>query len=360
MTPAAPLLTLLVIPTGIGCAIGGYAGDGLPAARLLAAASGCLVTHPNVMNGASLYWSDPRIHYVEGSALDRFAAGELALRPVRRQRLGLLLDAGIEESLRLRHLQVAEGCRASLGLEIGPVVTTDRPLEVTLSRGPSGMSWGRLGQPAALLRAGERLKALGATAIAVVSRFPDDDGSEALQAYRQGSGVDGLAGAEAVISHLLSGHLGLPCAHAPALAPLEPDPRLDPRAAGEELGYTFLACVLVGLSRAPDLVSLGEGPGAEDSPLADPGLLRPGAIGAVVAPAGALGGGAVLACAERGIPLIAVANPCLLEVTAAALGLPALAASSYAEAAGLLLALREGISPAALTRPLAALVPLPS
>ena len=359
MTAAAPLLTLLVIPTGIGCAIGGYAGDGLPAARLLAAASGCLVTHPNVMNGASLYWSDPRIHYVEGSALDRFAAGELALRPVRRQRLGLLLDAGIEANLRLRHLQVAEGCRASLGLEIGPVVTTDRPLEVSLSRGPSGMSWGRLGQPDALLRAGERLKALGATAIAVVSRFPDDDGSEALQAYRQGRGVDGLAGAEAVISHLLSGHLGLPCAHAPALAPLEADPRLDPRAAGEELGYTFLACVLVGLSRAPDLVSLG----AEQDPrvaLADPGLLWPGAIGAVVAPAGALGGGAVLACAERGVPLIAVANPCLLDVTAGALGLPALAASSYGEAAGLLLALREGISPAALTRPLVPLEPLPS
>ena len=374
MTSVAPLATLLVIPTGIGCAIGGYAGDGLPAARLLAAASGCLVTHPNVMNGASLYWSDPRIHYVEGSALDRFAAGELALRPVRRQRLGLLLDAGIEKSLRLRHLQVAEGCRASLGLEIGPVVTTDRPLEVSLSRGPSGMSWGRLGQPDSLLRAGERLKALGATAIAVVSRFPDDDGSEALQAYRQGSGVDGLAGAEAVISHLLSGHLGLPCAHAPALAPLEADPRLDPRAAGEELGYTFLACVLVGLSRAPDLVSLGEGPGAGvgfpdprngadlqcRSALADLGLLLPGAIGAVVAPAGALGGGAVLACAERGVPLIAVANPCLLEVTAAALGLPALAASSYGEAAGLVLALREGISPAALTRPLAPLEPLPS
>jgi hypothetical protein len=357
MTTAEPLPTLLVIPTGIGCAIGGYAGDGLPAARLLAAASGCLVTHPNVMNGASLYWSDPRIHYVEGSALDRFAAGELALRPVRRQRLGLLLDAGIEESLRLRHLQVAEGCRASLGLEIGPVVTTDRPLEVSLSRGPSGMSWGRLGQPDSLLRAGERLKALGATAIAVVSRFPDDDGSEALQAYRQGSGVDGLAGAEAVISHLLSGHLGLPCAHAPALAPLEPDPQLDPRAAGEELGYTFLACVLVGLSRAPDLVSLGADLERRGG-MADPGLLWPGAIAAVVAPAGALGGGAVLACAERGVPLIAVANPCLLEVTAGALGLPALPASSYGEAAGLLLALREGISPAALTRPLAPLEPL--
>lgn len=86
--------------------------------------------------------------------------------------------------------------------------------------------------------------------------------------------------------------------------------------------------------------------------LAEPGLLLSRAIGAVVAPAGALGGGAVLACVERGVPLIAVANPCLLEVTAEALGLPALAASSYSEAAGLLVALREGISPAALARPL--------
>ena len=33
--PASPLPTLLVIPTGIGCELGGYAGDGLPAARLL-------------------------------------------------------------------------------------------------------------------------------------------------------------------------------------------------------------------------------------------------------------------------------------------------------------------------------------
>jgi len=338
-----------VIPTGIGCALGGYAGDALPAARLLAAASGCLITHPNVMNGAALYWSDPRIHYVEGSALDRFARGAIGLRPVRRQRVGLLLDAGIEEELRWRHLQVAEGCRASLGLEIGPVVTTEAPLDVTLSQGASGASWGQLGRPEALLRAGQQLKAAGATAIAVVARFPDDSGSEALAAYRQGSGVDALAGAEAVISHLLSRELGLPCAHAPALSPLPLDPALDPRAAGEELGYTFLACVLVGLSRAPDLVPLVPGASAGE-------LLQIAEVGAVVAPAGALGGAAVLACAERGIPVIAVHNPCVLAVTAEALGLEVLKAGSYAEAAGLVVALREGISPAALERPLARLV----
>ena len=350
MTASRPLPTLLVIPTGIGCELGGYAGDGLPAARLLAAASGCLITHPNVMNGASLYWSDSRIHYVEGSALDRFAAAAIGLRPVRRQRLGLLLDAGIEAELRWRHLQVAEGCRASLGLEIGPVVTTDEPLEVSLCQGASGASWGQLGRPELLLRAGQMLKAAGATAIAVVTRFPEDNCSEALAAYRQGSGVDALAGAEAVISHLLSRELGLPCAHAPALSPLPLDPGLAPRAAGEELGYTFLACVLVGLSRAPDLVPLAPGSGPLSAVGAD--LLRIEDVGAVVAPAGAMGGAAVLACAERGIPVIAVHNPCVLNVSAAALGLEVLAAESYAAAAGLLVALREGISPSALVRPL--------
>jgi hypothetical protein len=346
-TPVPPLPTLLVIPTGIGCELGGYAGDGLPAARLLAAASGCLITHPNVMNGASLYWSDRRIHYVEGSALDRFACGDLALRPVRRQRLGLLLDAGIEPELLQRHLQVAEGCRASLGLEIGPVLRSDAPLAVSLERGPSGASWGRLGRPDALLRAGEALQRAGATAIAVVARFPEDPASEALAAYRGGSGVDALAGAEAVISHLLSQHLGLPCAHAPALSPLPLSADLDPRAAGEELGYTFLACVLVGLSRAPDLV-----PAPATGAWSDPQLLRPDLIGAVVAPADALGGAAVLACSERGVRVIAVHNPCLLQVNAAALGLEVLPARSYSEAAGLVLALREGIAPAALQRPL--------
>lgn len=343
MAEIPSLPTLLLIPTGIGCDQGGYAGDGLPAARLLAAASGCLITHPNVVNAASLYWSDRRIHYVEGWALDRFAAGELALAPRASQRVGVLLDAGIEPELLLRHQQVIEACRASLGLRIGPVLQSDSPLGVQLSLSESGSSWGSLERPDALLRAGERLRDAGATAIAVVARFPDDPGSEALAAYRGGSGVDALAGAEAVISHLLVRHLAIPCAHAPALEPLEPDAGLDPRAAAEELGHTFLPCVLVGLSRAPDLLP---------EPASGSSLLRARDLGAVVAPAGALGGAAVLACAERGVPLISVDNPCLLQVGALELGLKTLQARSYSEAAGLVLALREGIDPAALQRPL--------
>ena len=69
--------TIFIIPTGIGCEIGGFAGDALPAAKLLASASGCLITHPNVMNGGTLSEKAQNIFYVEGYSLDRFAKGEI-------------------------------------------------------------------------------------------------------------------------------------------------------------------------------------------------------------------------------------------------------------------------------------------
>ncbi len=355
---SASLPTLLVIPSGIGCSFGGYAGDAMPIARLLAAAAGCLITHPNVMNGGSLYWNDPRIFYVEGYSLDRFTAGEILLEPVRQQRIGLLLDAGIETELRERHMQVADGCKASLGLNIGPVVITDTSLGITLRKGSSGSSWGDLECPASLLRGGEVLKKHGATAIAVVSRFPDDFGSDDLKDYREGHGVDLLAGAEALISHLLVRHLGIPCAHSPALNSLPLEVSIDPRVAGEEIGHTFLSSVLVGLSRAPDLIPAKVL--AEALPHAHH-LLSAKDIGALVVPDGALGGEATLACLERKIPVIAVTNQSVLRVTKAALGFEnegsaldsnqVLTAESYLEAAGLVTLLREGISIEALRRP---------
>ncbi|WP_320666966.1 DUF3326 domain-containing protein [Prochlorococcus sp. MIT 1307] len=357
---AIELPTLLVIPTGIGCSVGGYAGDAIPSARLLAGASGCLITHPNVMNGAALYWSDPRIKYVEGFGLDGFATGEIVLRSVRQQRIGLLLDAGIETELRLRHLQVAEACKASLGLNIGPVVTTEVPLDISFHEGRSGSSWGFLAQVDALLEAGEKLKKAGSTAIAVVTRFPDDLGSAVLDSYRKGNGVDVLAGAEAVISHLLVKHLYLPCAHAPALSALPLDAGLDPRAAGEELGHTFLPCVLVGLDKAPDLVQVKRANGVEDCQIQ--GSLHVDQLGALVAPDGALGGAAVLSCLERNVPLIVVSNSNVLRVTAKALGLDkdslsnnkrvVLHANSYCEAAGFITLLREGINIESVCRPI--------
>ncbi|KAJ1425425.1 hypothetical protein SESBI_11139 [Sesbania bispinosa] len=40
--------SVMIVPTGIGAAIGGYAGDALPVARALSTVVDCLITHPNV------------------------------------------------------------------------------------------------------------------------------------------------------------------------------------------------------------------------------------------------------------------------------------------------------------------------
>ncbi|HEY9846746.1 MAG TPA: DUF3326 domain-containing protein, partial [Candidatus Caenarcaniphilales bacterium] len=61
-----PYTVVLLVPTGIGAAIGGYAGDALPVARAIAQVADRVITHPNVLNGAQLYWSLPHVFYVEG------------------------------------------------------------------------------------------------------------------------------------------------------------------------------------------------------------------------------------------------------------------------------------------------------
>ncbi|MEM9137942.1 MAG: DUF3326 domain-containing protein, partial [Cyanobacteria bacterium P01_F01_bin.42] len=104
----SPLTIMLIIPTGVGASIGGYAGDAIPVARAIAAVSDCLITHPNVLNGAQMYWPLENVLYVEGYGLDQFAAGAWDLQPVLSNKIGLLLDRGIEHELKLRHLQAAD------------------------------------------------------------------------------------------------------------------------------------------------------------------------------------------------------------------------------------------------------------
>lgn len=46
--------SVMIVPTGVGAAIGGYAGDALPVARALASVVDCLITHPNVIISSCL------------------------------------------------------------------------------------------------------------------------------------------------------------------------------------------------------------------------------------------------------------------------------------------------------------------
>ncbi|MGK7879581.1 MAG: DUF3326 domain-containing protein [Crocosphaera sp.] len=330
-----PYTAVLIVPTGIGAAIGGYAGDALPVAKVMAKICDRLITHPNVLNGAQLYWPLDNVFYVEGYGLDRFAQGKWGLKPVHQNRVGLILDRGIEPELRTRHIQAADATRATLGLTLTDYVYTDTPLGVELRTADSGASWGTISHPDSLLRAADKLISQSkAEAIAVVARFPDDIDSLVLDNYRHGQGVDPLAGAEAVISHLIVREFALPCAHAPALEPLEVDEEISPRAAAEELGYTFLPCVLVGLSRAPQFVSQPQ----TNSIWADE-------VDAVVIPHTACGGSAILSFSAGNTRIITVKdNTTALNVTPEDLGMEVIAVNSYLEALGVLVAHKAGIS----------------
>jgi hypothetical protein len=364
-----PYTVVLIVPTGIGAAMGGYAGDALPIAKAVAASCDRLITHPNVMNGAQLYWSMPNALYVEGYALDKFAAGSWGLQPVRRNRIGIVFDRAIPEDLRIRHLQAADAARATLGLDLTDYVVTDDALGVELRTASSGASWGTIDRPDSLLRAVDKsLSQTGANAIAVIARFPDDPGATILHDYRHGTGVDPLAGAEAVISHLVVRTFKVPCAHAPALSPLPIDPEISPRSAAEELGYTFLPCVLVGLSRAPQFINR-DGSGERGAKSADGRVTRPVVLGfpqvehlfkragswggiwndevdAVIIPESACGGSGLISFAKSArTKIITVAeNQTRMAVSPKTLGIQSIAVKSYLEAIGVITVDRAGMS----------------
>ena len=120
---------------------------------------------------------------------------------------------------------------------------------------------------------------------------------------------------------------------------------LDPRAAAEEIGYTFLPSVLIGLSNAPDIVELP----AKNELIS----LHPDQIESIVVPNGALGGEAVLAGIEKGLNIISVKNQNTLNVTNDFYDYPNLfAVNNYLEAAGIILAIKKGINLKSIQRPL--------
>uniref|UniRef100_F6HFJ1 Uncharacterized protein n=1 Tax=Vitis vinifera TaxID=29760 RepID=F6HFJ1_VITVI len=246
--------------------------------------------HSNeVLNAAMLYWPVPNVLYVVGYALDRFAEGLWALQPVHQNRVGLVLDAAIEGELRLRHLQVADATRASLGLPVLEYIVTDTPLLVEKWVDPkSGQSTGRIKHPDSLPRAVQTLvNRTKVNAVAVVGCFSDDDG------------IDDLAGVEAVISHLVVKEFQIPCAHAPALSPFPLSLSLCPKSAAKEIGYTFLLCVLAGLSNAPQYV-------VKNSESLEKGCILASDVDSVILPMDACEGDGALAFArsKKDKPLI--------------------------------------------------------
>lgn len=335
-----PFLCVHLVPTGLGAAIGGFAGDATPATNALAAVADQVLTHPNVLNAASLFAPAANVSYVDGMLLDRFLMGDCALAPVRANRIGLIVDRGAMAHWPLI-LNALNAARAVGGIQVVGYSVTESPLDLAVVLGDRDRSTGRFANPETLLAAGAKLVAAGAEALAVAALMPELPAA-AVASYEAGNGPDPIGGLEALISRVLTDRFNLPCANAPVEAePWEmPTGLADARVAAETISPSYLPCLLFGLSRSPRPVTVGT-----------TGAWQREAVGAVVVAHGAAGGPGALGALGAGIPVVAVAeNKTVQSFAPQCDGL--ITVANYWEAAGVLACLKAGLDPHSVRRPL--------
>lgn len=330
-------VAVMCIPTGIGCEIGGHAGDAGAAARLIAEVVDTLVLHPNVVNACDINEMASNSLYVEGAALTQFMMGTIGLARSRVNVIGLYLEEHPDEEIRAWTRNSVNAARRCYGAEIE--IFEGPPLGMKSSIGSDDLpvvSVGDVGYLDGLMTSRTDIAAW-----AVASRVEIDP--ELIAEYFAGHvPVNPWGFVEAVLTHSLGLKHGLPIAHAPMVSSREELEIevgvVDPRIAAETVSTTYINCVLKGLMRAPMLVDV-------DSPCCDLSVVD---VDALVIPEGVFGL-PVWAARRQGIPVIEVLeNESIVDNDLTVLdwgyGLH-FQVNTYLEAAGVLAALRAGIDP---------------
>lgn len=303
-----------IVPTGIGASIGGFAGDASIWARKLA--KHCrLIVNPNVVNAACFSGITDNMLYVEGYSLDEFFKGKCKLQPSCKNKVGIIFDKAIKQEVLNVHINTINAVKTVYGIDICGYEITQEDTGVDFFVDNSGVSMGNVKNLETIKDAACKLIQKGAEAIAIVCRFPDEQGDD----YANGIGVDPVGGVEAIISHYISKELKIPCAHAPAFDDITISTDIvDPRCSAEYITPTFLPCILIGLSQAPKL-SQTEGIGIDDTDF-------------LVVPYNALGGIPVLEMIKRNKTVYAIKeNKSVLDVTPDKLGINCIVLESYHE-----------------------------
>lgn len=339
-----------IVPTGIGAEIGGHAGDATPVAQLLASCCERLITHPNVVNASDINEIPANAHYVEGSVLCRLLMGTVGLEPVRANRVVVVFDSQADTMIENLVLNTVEAARSTFGLNCTGIYKLEPSVELTASSSASGRA---MGTGRGIDRLFDLLKetADNYDAIAISSLISVPDGFHKMYFNSGGGMINPWGGIEAMLTHAVSHCLNVPSAHAPMMESreiLNEDPgRVDPRMAAEAISSSFFQCVLKGLKQSPRIV-------VDPDQMAASGVLTVRDVSCLVIPIGCIGL-PTLAALEQGIPVIAVREGSGLMAGDLST-LPwrdhqLFIAENYWEAAGILSALRAGITPGSVRRP---------
>jgi len=321
---------VMIVPTGLGCTIGGHAGDATPAARLLGACCNKIFLHPNVVNASDINEMPSNALYIEGSMLSGFLEGDFQLEEVKSNRVLVVTNKPIQPET----VNAVNAARACMGVDIVGVLGLDRPLEMLTKFDSNGRATGEVRGWEELCKQVHPYD-FDALAISTVINCPED----VQLKYMRDGGVNPWGGVESMASELISNRLRLPVAHAPVQSEtISQELKIfneivDPRDGAEVVSWAFLHCVLKGLHKAPRL-----GTGWKNTDIDY--LITP--IGCVGRPH--------QACMEAGIPIITVQeNKSVLNDL-----MPKewIHLNTYLEVAGFLMCKNVGMTVESISRPL--------
>ena len=343
---------VFLIPTGIGAEIGGHAGDATPAARLIAETCDTLILHPNVVNASDINEMPTNSLYVEGSVIARLLMGTIGLVPTRANRVLVILDAHKDELFVNAAVNAVSAARSSYGLVCPEVIKLSPPVRMRAEFTDFGTAAGEIsGLERVFAVLEEQEGEYDAIAISSVISVPE----EFHQGYFDAAGgmVNPWGGVEAMLTHAVSSRFNVPSAHSPMFETQDianRDPGVvEPRMAAEAISLTFFESVLKGLHKSPRIVT-------DSSQISEPGVISAADVSCLVIPDGCVGL-PTLAALEQGIPVVAVReNKNLMENDLTTLPWRSdqlYIVENYWEAAGVLCAIRGGIAPESVRRPLA-------
>jgi hypothetical protein len=342
---------VMLVPTGIGAEIGGHAGDAAPAARLLSAVCDTLITHPNVLNASDINEIPENGLYVEGSVLCRLLMGTVGLQRVRANRILTVIDAHEDKIFVNFAINAVNAARSAYGLHCSRIVQLDPPVELLAEYSSSGSAVGRIEALENLCELlDEYRNEYDAVAISSVIGVPPNFHMDYF--LSEGAMVNPWGGVEAMLTHAISSLYNIPSAHSPMLESQEianKDPGIvDSRMAAEAVSNAFLHCILKGLHRSPKII-------ADPIEMQHHSVLTAADISCLVIPDGCIGL-PTLAALEQGIKVIAVRenrNVMRNDLTSLSWATGQLhIVENYWEAAGVMTAIKAGIAPESVRRPM--------
>lgn len=343
---------VLIVPTGIGAEIGGHAGDAGPVARMIAASCDNLITHPNVVNASDINELPENGLYVEGSVISRLLMGTVGLQRVRANRVMLVVDKHREPRIADITVNAVSAARAALGLDCPIVVEMEPSIGMRAQYATSGRAVGVVVSVERVCRVFEKYDGqYDAVALASVIDVPSEFHTQYFKS--EGEMVNPWGGVEAIFTHALTQLFDVPTAHSPMFESMEianlSVGRVDPRMSAETVSNSFLHCILKGLHRSPRIVT-------ESSDFGNAGILSAADVSCLVIPDGCIGL-PTMAAMRQDIPVIAVRENrnrmkndlCEFPFKPGKLFI----VDNYLEAVGIVAALRGGVAPSAVRRPLA-------